>query len=155
MPTPAHDYFYTQAVANHDAWLAQPTDIRLAMNAAVSLYHMADHYWHSYSRTEPTRVFSTLNAGAFRSEMAKANGHFKILRDVAEAHKHMELDRSSRVVTNANQTAVGAMGFGEGGYGTGPYGGSPSIVIKLDDGTKQHLSYLAGEVKELWLSMLV
>lgn len=154
MTTLAHEYFQVHALPNLEAWLAQSTDIRLAMNAVVSMYHMADHYWHAYSVLEPSRVLSKNTSSAFRSELATSNSHFKILRDVAEAHKHMELDRSSRVVSNASQTAVGATAFGESDYGTGPYGGGPSIIIKLDSGTKHHLSYLVGEVKQLWQSML-
>lgn len=152
--SPAQQFFDTHVVPNHDAWLAAPTDIRLAMNAAVSLYHMADHYWHSHFATDPSRVFSMTASGLFRTELAKRNKEYGLLRDVAEAHKHMILERSTRSVSESKQTSVGSTGWGEGGYGTGPYGGGPSIVVALDDGTKQHLSYIAKVVRELWQSML-
>lgn len=154
MRTKAHEFFEVHAVPNIEAWLKEPTDIRLAMNATVSLYHMADHFWHTYSLVDVTRVFGTPDASAFRAELARRNGNFKLLRDVAEAHKHMELDRSSRVITHADQTAVGATGWGEAAYGTGPFGGVPSIVVRQDDDTKHHLSYLAEEVKQLWVCAL-
>jgi len=154
MQTQAHEYFEIHVIPNLDAWMNQPTDIRLAMNAVVVLYHMADHFWHAYSSSDPSRVFGTTKSSSFRSKLAKQDNHYKVLRDVAEAHKHMELDRPSRVLTQANQTKVGATGWGEGGFGTGPFGGGPSIVIELNDGSKHHLSYLAQKVKELWLSKL-
>ncbi len=152
--TQAHVFFETHVEPNHDAWLNEPTDIRLAMNAVVSLYHMADHFWHAYASIDPSRVFDTATAGKFRTALAQRNAHFAVLRDVAEAHKHMALDRASRVLTQAQQTAVGATGFGEADFGTGPFGGGPSIVVELDDDSKYHLSYLAEEVKRLWVTMI-
>lgn len=148
--SPAQHFFDAYVVPNHDAWLAQPTDLRLAMNATVSLYHMADHFWHTYAAIEPVRVFCKGSSGQFRTELAKRNNEYSLLRDVAEAHKHMKLDRSTRSVTETRQTAVGSTGYGEAGYGTGPYGGGPSIVVELDDGEKRHLSYLAQTVRALW-----
>jgi len=149
MQTQAHEYFQIHAVPNVDAWMAQPTDMRLAMNAVVALYHMADHFWHAYSASDPSCVFSTSNSGLFRSELAKQDSHFKVLRDIAEAHKHMKLDRSSRVLTQASQTTIDTIGFGKGGFGTGPFGSGPSIVVELDDGSKHHLTYLAKKVRDL------
>lgn len=152
--SPAQQFFDTHVVPNHDLWLAQPTDLRLAMNAAVCLYHMADHFWHTFYATEPARVFGTGCSSQFRKELAKRNNEYSLLRDVTEAHKHMKLSRSTRSVTESRQTTVGSTSYGEAGYGTGPYGGGPSIVVELDDGTKQHLSYLARAVRELWESIL-
>lgn len=154
MRTQAHEYFEIYVIPNLHAWMNQPTDIRLAMNAVVVLYHMADHFWHAYSSSDPSRVFSTTASGLFRSKLAEQDNHYKVIRDVAEAHKHMKLHRTQRVLTQANQTTVGATGFGEGGFGSGPFGGGLSIVVELDDGSKHHLSYFAQKVRELWLSKL-
>jgi hypothetical protein len=150
----AHTFFETHVEPNLSAWSAQPIDIRLAMNAVVSLYHMADHFWHAYGSVDPIRVFGTSSAADFRKELAVKNNHFAVLRDVAEAHKHMYLDRRTRVLTNSTQTAVGATGFGEAGFDTGPYGGGTSIVVKLDDNSRHHLSYLTEKVRSLWITML-
>jgi hypothetical protein len=152
--TSAHDFFDTHLVPNHEAWLAEPTDMRLAMNAVVSLYHMADHFWHAYSKTDPGRTLNTANSALFRAALADQDREFAVLRDVAEAHKHMKLDRTNRTLTESRQTAVGSTGYGEAGYGTGPYGGGPFIVVELDDGSKYHLCHLAQEVRQLWLSAL-
>jgi hypothetical protein len=154
MQTQAHEFFQLHVVPNLEAWSSNSTDIRLAMNVAVSLFHMADHFWHTYSIADPVRVFNTKSPAAFRLELSNRYPYFMILRDVAEAHKHMKLDRPKRLLTQANQTAVGATGFGESGFGTGPFGGGPSVVVVLNDGTKHHLSFFAEEVKQLWLSFL-
>lgn len=152
--TLAHEFFELHVMPNFRDWQGQSADLRLAMNAVMAIYHMSDHYFHSFSASESSRVFATSSPGRFRAAMAKRDSCFAIIRDVAEAHKHMMLNRAPRVVTSSNQTQVGSTGYGEAGYGTGPYGGGPSIVIELDDGSKQHLSYVVDQVRQLWLSML-
>ncbi len=150
----AVEFFEVHVKPNLSAWSVQQTDIRLAMNAVLSLYHMADHYWHAYQGVDPDRVFKTACARDFRARLAKMYRHFAILRDVAEAHKHVELDRSHRVLTNAAQTKVGVTGFGEAGFGTGPFGGGHSLVVLLDDNSKHHFFHLLEQVRDLWLTKL-
>lgn len=152
--TKAHEFFDTHVTPAYGEWINDPINIRLAMSAVVALNQMADYLWHAYSNVEPNLVLSAASPGAFRAELARRHVHFAIIRDVAEAHKHVTLDRGSRVLTEADQTAVGATGWGEADFGTGPYGGGPSVVVELDDGTKHHLSHSAKEVLQLWLSIL-
>jgi hypothetical protein len=152
--SPAHLFFQMHVKPNLDSWHAQPPDERLAMNAVVSLYHLADHFWQAYSSCDPGRVLDTKSASEFRGLLAKRDVNFAILRDVAEAYKHMKLDRTSRKLTKSNQTALGSTGFGEAGFGTGPFGGGASIVVDLDDGSKYHLSYITRQVKQAWDNML-
>jgi hypothetical protein len=158
MATPrnrAHEFFDTHVAPAVNEWRAAPTDLRLAMIAAVALNQMADHFWHGFQAVDPSRVFNTLNPKAFRAGLASRNPHFALVRDVADAHKHVKLDRPIRAITSAGQTTVGATGYGEGGFGTGPYGGGPSVVINLDSGQKQHLSTAVTEVVQFWTSMLL
>ena len=152
--TPAHDHFDVHVAPALEDLRASPTNIRLAMVAAVSLYHEADHYWGSYSTIDSGRVFGTKSAGLFRAELSTRSEDYALLRDVAEAHKHMKLDRGTRAVTHASQTVVGAVEYGGAPYGEGPYGGGPSIVVELDDGSKRHLSAIIDAVEALWSSML-
>jgi len=152
--TPAHSSLQTHVKPNLYEWSKQPTDERLAMNAVLSLYHLADHFWQAYSSSDPSRVFGTKNASYFRAKLAERDENFAILRDVAEAHKHMKLDRRNRKLTQSDQAAPGSTGFGEAGFGTGPFGGGPSIVVELDDGSKHHLSYITKQVKQAWDTML-
>ena len=117
------------------------------MAAAVVLNQMGNYLWHAYANIDPSRVFNMAKPSAFRAELARRHDHFAIVRDVAEAHKHVKLDRHTRILSGAEQTAVGATGWGEAGFGTGPCGGGPSVVVELDDGTKHHFSYSAEEVR--------
>jgi len=150
----AHEFFDTHVAPAMGDWLKAPTDIRLAMSAAVVLNQMADHFWHGFAPIDPGRVFNTQSPGTFRAELANRTQDFALLRDVAEAHKHVKLDRPVRAVTSAGQSFIGATGFGEGGYGEGPFGGGPSVVVALDNGQKRHLSAVAETVMKLWSSML-
>ena len=152
--TKAHEFFDTHVIPAYEEWTKDTNSIRLAMSAAVALNQMADHLWHAYANVDPSRVFNTVSPTAFRKEMSRRHVHFAIVRDVAEAHKHVRLDRASRVITGGEQTALGATGWGEAGFGTGPYGGGPSIVAELDDGTKHHFIHPAKEVLQLWMSIL-
>ena len=152
--TSAHNFFDTHVRPSVEDWRMNLTDIRLAMSAAIALNQMADHFWHAYGKVDPDRVFCTANSSAFRKELGTKNPHFALLRDVAEAHKHVKLDRAVRAVTTAEQTSIGATGYGVAGFGTGPWGGGPSVVIDLDDGSKQHLSATVSQVEQLWTSLL-
>ena len=150
----AHTFFDTHVRPSVESWQKHPIDIRLAMQAAIALNQMADHFWHAYGTVDPGRVFGAATSAAFYKELAARNLHFALLRDVAEAHKHVKLDRPGRSLTGAEQTSVGTTGYGGAGFGTAPWDGGPSIVIELDDGGKEHLSMLVDQVVLLWHSML-
>jgi len=150
----AHEYFDTHVVPAVGEWCKVPTDIRLAMSTAVVLNQMADHYWHGFESADPTRVFHTATVKAFRAELAARNTDWALLRDVAEAHKHVKLNRPVRAVTSAGQAFVVSTGFGATPYGTGPWGGTSSVVIELDNGNRVHFSATVKKVMELWGSLL-
>lgn len=150
----AHEYFHTHVVPAMSDWRSNPDDIRFAMNAAVALNQMADHFWHGFVSNDAARVFSAPNVKTFRNELAKKNNDWGLVRDVAEAHKHVILERPSRHVTSTGQTTVVPMGWGTSTYGTGPYGGTPSVVVTLDNGSKVHFSAVANRVFEMWQSLL-
>lgn len=100
-------------------------------------------------------MYGTPNEGQYRNELAARECQdFGLLRDVAEAHKHVELNRSSRRLTRSDQTAKGGMGYGQGGYGEGVYGGGPQLVVTLDDGSKRALSAIMKNVVEMWERLL-
>ena len=100
MATPrnrAHEFFDRHVAPAMEEWRKTPTDIRLAMNAAVALNHMADHFWHGFTAVDPDRVFNKPTPGTFRAELAERNEHFGLLRDVAEAHISGRADHRQRL----------------------------------------------------------
>jgi len=150
----AHCFFDTHLIPNYKEWEANTLNLRLAMNASLSLFHMADHFWHSFCGSDPDRVFNEKNFRGFHNRINNECKNFRLLRDVANAHKHMKLDRSNRAITLSEQTSLRNPGYGESGYGSGPYGGGLSIVIILDDGTQRHLADILQTVKSYWHNKL-
>ncbi len=78
----------------------------------------------------------------FRSEIAKRNREFRVLRDVAKANKHAFLTQHQPIVNGSADTQLEARPFGMGAYGEGRFGGVPEVVIK----TLEENTYLAEEL---------
>jgi hypothetical protein len=152
--TVAHEFFEIHAKPNFEEWEKSPLDIRLAMNAVVSLFHMADHFWNAYEADSSALVFNTKILSKFRSELASRNPDFQVLDGIANSHKHMKLNRANHVITNASQTSIGTTGFGTSNWGSGPYGGDRAIVVLLNDNSTRHVSDLLCNVKSMWDTML-
>jgi hypothetical protein len=134
-------------------WRASPLDERLAMNVAVALNQLADHYFHTLAPEDPRR-FGAPSVSALRNELGKREAAFSLIRDVADAHKHVKLDRKDRHLTSAGQTVAGNMGWGEAEFGYGTFGGAEELVVTLDSGQKRHFSALVDATFELWTRLL-
>jgi hypothetical protein len=123
------------------------------MNIAVSLNQLADHYWHTFGHNQKN-VLGASDLTAFRKALSAAYPSFALIRDVADAHKHFELHRVDRNLSNASQATVGSMGWGEAEWDVGTWGGAPEIVVTYDDGTKHHFSAAVHEVVGMWQTLL-
>lgn len=150
----ARAFFENDVEPTVAAWRASPTDLRLAKHAAISLNQLADYFFHDFRNDAPNRVFGKASVSGFRRELGVRFPSFALIRDVAEAHKHVELNRDDRVLTSADQTAVGSLGYGEAEFGIGTYGGAPEVVIELDSGGRRHFSGAVADVESMWKSLL-
>ncbi|MCQ4251778.1 hypothetical protein NA644_20940 [Pseudomonas stutzeri] len=133
-------------------WEKSPVDERLAMNLASNLNNLIDHYWHSASANAPSKVLHKKTLKEFRADLAKINVNIGLIRDVADAHKHLKLSRRDRSLTNANQTSPQQVGYGQA-YGMS-YGGGELLVITLDNGKEEYFSIIAGAAYEYWRNEL-
>jgi hypothetical protein len=79
---------------------------------------------------------------------------FGLVWDVHDGHKHATLNRPNRQVTNAGQTGVRHMTYGQV-YNEGVYGGGTEIVIRLDNGSKRELRLVMQNVMAMWEKLLV
>jgi hypothetical protein len=148
-------FFENHLLPNYNEWLASPLNERLAKNAVADANNMAARVFHYWRDRDLTKIHGAGNEGHYRNELAAREcPDFSLVRDVADAHKHFELDRPSRRVTRADQTAKGGMGCREGGVVEGVFGGGPQLVVKLDDGTKRPLSAIMKNVVEMWERLL-
>lgn len=106
-------------------FVARPDDEYLAHHAVQDLNILAERYWHYWRSREPALVHSITDektgAGMFRTYIgAHLCSDFRIVRDVAEAHKHAVLTRKNPApeVPTATHTTLGAapiMWFGATG----------------------------------------
>jgi hypothetical protein len=80
---------------------------------------------------------------------------FQTIWDIADSHKHLELDRNrARSLYTADSVDSGSLGFGEGGYGEGDWGGGPQLVIQFGDGTRRAFSAPIENVIAMWVRLL-
>jgi hypothetical protein len=150
----ARAFFEDDVKPTAAAWRASPTELRLAKHTAISLNQLADYFFHDFHNDAPHRVFREISVSGFRRELGVRFPNFTLIRDVAEAHKHVELNRSDRVLTSTDQTTVGSLGYGEAEFGIGTYGGAPEVVIELDSGGRRHFSAAIADVEKMWESLL-
>lgn len=134
-------------------WETNPLEPHRAMNAAVSLNQMANHYWHEH-HGDPSKVLGASSLGVFRNLLAAATPEFGLIRDVADAHKHYKLDRPNRNITDASQATQASMGWSEAAWGEGEWGSPPEIVVTYDNGTKHHFSTAVRKIMAMWKGML-
>src|ERR1700722_4565835 len=126
--TRAQDFFADHVEPSVAEWRANEQDLRLAKTAAVNLNQMVDHYFHSYPAGHP-KLLGASTVRALRTELRRGEPAFALIHDVADAHKHVILDRGNSQLTSSDQTSVRSLGYGEAEYGAGRYGGPPEVVV--------------------------
>ena len=88
-------------------FLQNPADMRLAFNAAISLYHVADYAAVELGQRPATMI------GLFEA----ACYGFGVAGDIANAAKHSHLDRKARAGTDVSHIAHGsAAAFSDGSF---------------------------------------
>lgn len=122
------------------------------MNLANSLNNLVEYYWRVFATTDPDRVFRAHSLKAFRAELSQRKEDIALVRDIADAHKHLKLDRVGREITNASQTRGQSVGYGQA-YGL-CYGGGELLVVTLDDGQERYFSLVAEGAYTFWSSVL-
>jgi hypothetical protein len=132
-------------------WRRDSVDVRLAMNIANSLNNLVEYYWHAFATTQPDRVFRANSLKEFRAELTQRNEDIALIRDIADAHKHLKLNRADRTVTNANQTKGQIVGYGQA-YGL-CYGSGELLVVTLDDGEERYFALVAESTYAYWSSI--
>ena len=148
----ARRFFQNFVVPGIEDWRRDPVDVRLAMNLANSLNNLVEYYWRVFATTDPDRVFHANSLKAFRTELSRRKEDIALVRDIADAHKHLKLDREDREITNASQTTGQSVGYGQA-YGL-CYGGGELLVVTLDDGQERYFSLVAEGAYAFWSSVL-
>ena len=88
------NFFDLHVQPNYEEWLDDPLDQRRAKNAVANANDMAERVYHHWKDTDSARVFNAANKGKYRDELAERECRdFGLVRDVADAHKHVTLDK--------------------------------------------------------------
>lgn len=148
------DFFSQHVLPNYWEWQKNPLDMRLAMNAVSDANNMAEYMWRLRGRT-----FQCV--ALYRDYLANTKcKEFAFVRDIADAHKHIELSRSSRNVTHNSQTkrlyrGVWPKGtWAKGFWAKGTWFEKEELVVTLDSGEQIPLSKILPQVIEMWKRLL-
>ncbi len=158
-PTRPQEFWRDHVLPNYKEYQVHSNSIRHAMNAAQSAFHMADWVWTTYHDAKPQKGADTQNVADYYRHLAN-NGcpNFLVLKDIAEAHKHLKLDRPTSYVRAV--TSAGAMGLGStgaitrmGSMGT-PMAGRKRLVVQRQDGGKQAFDEVIENVIRMWEELI-
>jgi hypothetical protein len=129
------------------------SDVRRAYNAVSALDALAAHVYTWAKTKELLAVTKVGDDTQFRTELAKRDKNFALLRDIAKAQKHVRLNRGEPLVTDASQVHARPVCYSEGGYGSGRFSGPPQVVVEVDGVllyveaiVDQALSFLEAEI---------
>lgn len=152
--TEAHIFFRDHVIPSIQDWQSDETAIHKAMLVATNLSHMADYFWKCYEN-DASKVFGKTSLKDFRDQLEITTPDYALIRDVCDAHKHLELNRATKRITKADQTEVGKMGWGEMKWGEGRWGSPEEIVVTDDSGEKHHYISMVQRTEAMWQSLLI
>jgi hypothetical protein len=143
----AREYLDKIVVPDFEEFESDTTSLRKAFHCAQSLFHLHDWVFQDHKPT-----FSDCSDEKCLSQkLAAESRDFAIIRDIANASKHMSL-RGGVILDRADAVSIQSTTFGEGPYGVGPYGGSPRVRIRIDDHDEEFQT-LAKNTLNMWLKM--
>jgi len=152
-PPSPRDFLENFVRPDFDAWNSDLLNERLAKNAIANLNNLSARAFHYLLVTKPNELAGAVDEGSYRNVLsAKYGNEFQIIRDVAEAHKHITLRRSNRVVTSYDQTKTKVSTWGTAKWGVDTWGGK--LVVTLDDGVEVSLRQTAEVVFRQWEELL-
>lgn len=158
----AGDFWSEMVVPDCNEFDKDQTDLRKALHAAISLFHMHDWVFHTYTDTVKSTFTYTDNdknkhrvskASQFATSLEQRNHDFGRIRGIANAAKHLQLTDIrpvSNAPSHAANTALQITGYGQGGYGHGPYGGGGRVMLAGPDGNDMEFSLILQSVYEMW-----
>jgi hypothetical protein len=134
---------------------AREEAMRRARTAAIELHHLCDVALKATDPSLPAfanmeEVRAAVGAECLAMRTSRLTADVPLLRDVAEAFKHHELDRKNARVTGADTVVACQTGYGTLGYGEGKYGGIDQVVVTDKAGGQRALSSVLQNVADAW-----
>lgn len=155
------NFFVECVLADHDAYREARSikiaglsiDLRLAVHACSSMFHLADHVFEEFRSTGSTFPFSSLRD--YQAHLVSLCSHFEIIRDCANVHKHRHLTRYTPLLSSA-ESLEEVVVMTEYQDDKGLYRiAEKEIHVKLNDGTVRVLHECLDSVRAMWWDELV
>jgi hypothetical protein len=155
------NFFIECVLADHDAYreardikiAGLSIDLRLAVHACSSMFHLADHTFDEFRGTSPSFAFQSLKD--YQTHLVSLCPDFEIIRDCANVHKHRRLTRHTPHVSSAEslQEVIVTTEYQDdkGSYCIA----EKEIHINLDDGTTRILHECLDSVRRMWWDELI
>jgi len=134
--------FYAMLVANYDDYMESPDSGRLALNCAITAYHLHEWVWGDWLKTDYAvqKALGIRDRDSFLAWIDRACRWFRAVQDLANGTKHFARDsgfETSRVT-----------GYDTGPYGIGPYGRG-YLLIDYGEGAGEHQFQPAAHLLEV------
>lgn len=155
------NFFVECVLADHDAYREARSlkvaglsiDLRLAVHACSSMFHLADHVFDEFRDTDSSFPFNSLKE--YQNHLVSLCPDFEIVRDCANAHKHRRLTRHTPLLSSA-ESLQEVVVITEYQDDKGKYRiAEKKIHIKLDDGTIKILHECLDSLRHMWWDELL
>jgi len=155
------NFFVECVLADHDAYREARSikiaglsiDLRLAVHACSSMFHLADHVFEEFRDASSTFPFNSLRE--YQHHLVSLCSHFEIIRDCANVHKHRHLTRHTPLLSSA-ESLEEVVVMTEYQDDKGLYRiAEKEVHVKLDDGTVRILHECLDSVRAMWWDELV
>jgi hypothetical protein len=151
--------FYIEFVRRgFDEFMASPSDAYRVKMAITNADIMAERMWNYFHVREPRKIGYTKSPREYRDFLVKNECcDFQLVWDVHDGHKHVQLSRSNRQVTSADQTGVRYHGglFDGSTFDAATFDSAWSeYIVTLDNGQERSLSDVLKNVIEMWERLL-
>ncbi len=155
------NFFVECVLADHDAYREArdlkidglSIDLRLAVHACSSMFHLVDHVFDEFRGTSSIFPFNSLKD--YQAHLVNLCPDFEIVRDCANVHKHRRLTRHTPLLSSAESLEqVVVMTEYQDDKGTYRIA-EKEIRVKLDDGNIKILHECLDSVRRMWWDELL
>lgn len=123
--------FLQKLLDDHADFKKQPDSARLALNCALTAYHMHEWVWGDWLKTdyEVWRVLGIKDKKSFLAWIERTHPWFQLVQALADGTKHFTRQLSNSVHR--------VRGYGQGPYGVGPFG-RPYLLLDYGESAGEH-----------------
>ncbi len=155
-----HDFFSAFVEGNYNDFCDErdEANVRKGINAAVSLFHMADQYFNYYKKNDPSKISRFKDRDDFLKYLESKSKYFVDIQSIANAYKHLYTKIYKTHVTIASTRCIEKIIFEKDKVSIDGCGedddGKPVVIYTTKDSQKIKLIKALDEVIRMWSSIL-